>query len=187
MAETQNKILGSRLVPDLKIEKRKVVAERYWFGLMPDCPVDPIQMGRLTFAKIMEIVDIGPGGETIRNPMLGCCTLVTRDEVEKVINLLPRMILRFQDRIIGGNDGIAEDTEQPDREVVRVGHLIRIPTDDEIEYHKKNNRYRPYVPVEEDRPVADFCYMVKQDSRGTDYPPPLSESGIELPTAIAKD
>lgn len=174
-------IPGNRLVPDLSIPKRELALTRYWYGLLPDCPVDPIQVGHVTFAKVMEIVTDGPGGETIRNPMIGCCSELQRDHVQQVANTLRRLIIRFQTRIIGGNDGMVEDTEKVEQEVIRVGHLIRIPTDGEIEISKERRTYRPYIPAADDKPAADYLFMVRQEQRGTEYPAPLSETGLEMP------
>lgn len=183
-AKAARRILGSRLIPDLSIPKREIALTRYWFGLLPDCPVDPIHVGYVTFAKIMELVSIGPGGETIRNPMIGCCAALQRAHIEQLVKTLPRLIIRFQDRIIGKmqTDGVTEDMEAPaEPEVMRIGHVIRIPTDDEVEFHKKAGTYQPYIPIEEDKPAADYLFLVKQDMRGGDYPAPLSQTGIELP------
>ena len=181
MAEQgQKRILGSRLVPDLKAEQKKQKGTRYWFGLLPSCPVDPLHIGRATFAKIMEIVQTGPGGETIRNPMIGCCAALTRDEVNTIIETLPRMVIRFRTRRLA-DEQIDEDGNVQAADEIRVGHMIRIPSEDEIEFRKANGSYRPYIPTPDDEPAAAHMFMIKQDVRGTEYPAPLSETGLELP------
>lgn len=174
------KVTPEALAPDMAVADGMTKRTKYWYGAMPDSPIDPIHVAGITFAKVMEVLSIGPGNETLRSAYLGCCSELTSEQTQAFAKALPRLVMRTVERAIGGMSDGTQDTEVKDPTIIRTGHILRIPSDDEVVAMKERGNYRPYVRQPGDRPVSDFIFFIRQDMRGAEYPAPVSQTGIEI-------
>lgn len=158
----------------------------YWFGLMPDCPVEMIGAAGVTFQKVQEQLIPGSdrnGGRTQRIPIIGGIAQFDIIQMRRLLQALPRIILRMQEveaeheELLDGRStglNVGDANRQP-----RRGRLITLP----------GGKRPPRVPyVQHQNDVAATGYMFVQlcadqrnGSRGTVYPDPLSETGLEWP------
>ena len=179
-----SKIPGATLTPDLKKHAASIGKRyAYWIGALPTVPNDVVYLGGIGFPKMTERVT-GSGQETKRFPMIGSVVHMDDDQVRRIQDQIPRVVVRFNGPDTGEMEGLMPDRPK------RKGHLVTIPTDAEIEAARRNNRSRrAYVNEEFDEPVARHIFMAlcpdqKRPSTGSTYPEPLSETGIEWPDSL---
>ena len=187
---------GSSLVPDLaKAGKQAGVLKqyRYWVGVSPSCPVESVTIAGINFPKMNEriIPDPGRSGGKRRVPVAGALVWLTEDKIKRLKERLPRTVVRFlndkgQREEPGTGENIGDNAVRP-----RRGHLITIPTDEEIAQRmKKGKPARAYLPdPTRDVPVARFlfaqlCPDQVNSERGSNYPDALERTGLDWPEKI---
>lgn len=174
------------IAPDQLAPKPQTFVEAqrfwYWFGIMPDCPVEGIGAAGMTFQKVQEEVIPGNsrnGGRTQRVPIIGGIARLNRDTMLRLLNVLPRIVIRMQEE--------AGEVEEP-RTGVNVGDAFKQPKRGRlITIPKDPSKARvPYIPSPKDVPASGFMFLQlcadqRNGSRGTTYPDPLSQTGLEWP------
>jgi hypothetical protein len=163
-----------RLTPDLDAGGFALEKPEYWWvGVLPDCPLQGVDLGGINFNRLTELVGEF-GGETTRSARAGAIVKVTPRKRAAILASLQRTVIRFHPM----------PSEADEKTWVPRGHLISIPTREENELRAKNGRAsRPtYVPRPTDRPVAQFIFAVRCDQEnpqpGTNYPPCVLETGL---------
>lgn len=182
--------LGSSLVPDLGNAGHGSVKQfAYWVGVTPSCPVEHIDLAAINFPKINELILPDPmrTNQKRRVPVIGSIVWLTRDRLELMEERLRRTVIRFyedggQKEEPGTGQNVGDNHVRP-----RRGHLITIPSDEQIEQAKKAGRsVRRYVPQANDVPAARFmfaqlCSDQEKGNRGDVYPEPLEVTGLDWP------
>lgn len=171
---------------------------RYWFGFRPvgrrqedpsdiespfvDAPeLSPYPpffnrtVGGQTFLQYQErVVRKDPEtNEAVKERRMGVLKDLTTEEVEELKDGLRRMWVRWHDR-----DGKR-----------RHAQPVVIPKDKYVEEAKayaaarKRPEFEMNVPYIEngDKSIMDYVYVVKADARGAQIPPPVRQTGIEMP------
>lgn len=168
----------------------------FWMGLTADCPINQIDVGGLHFPKMEEEIVINNAGKQVRVPVVGALNYhVTRENFDALIEVLPRIVIRFtepeieEDENAMGPDG--QNTGQPRR--VRRGYLVKIPTKEQIEANEKDirdnggrgRRLRRYVRQPSDRPASEFMFFqhVADKRRGHNYQT-IAEEGLNWPEVL---
>jgi hypothetical protein len=180
------KFEGRDLVPDISAGSVDVIAERfYWVGVLPDCPTEGIVLAGISFPKVNEDVKSGPDGRTVRVPRIGAITILTASKVALMREKLRQTVVRFTNEPEQKDEpGTGVNIGHPHRRA-RRGHIITIPTASEIKASiDQGHAVNSYVPAKYDKPAADYMFCVRcenQDNpqQGFEYPPPLSQSGLE--------
>lgn len=188
------KIAPAALAPEIKVPKQQ---QLYWFwvGALPSAPRASIDVGGVSFPKILESVHRSTTlGKTKRTQHAGCLVKLSRAKLELIAARLRSKVFRFE----GARQ--VDDIEHPgmlnlDGRYPRNNALeLCIPTEEEIEAAKKRGRHlRPYIASDRDRPVSEFIYLQyvgekkpKQRAIDADLPKPLSKTGIVFPPKDAK-
>jgi len=175
---------GSALVTNLGKHSAGVSKQyAYWIGTLPGAPTEGINCAGIDFPKMTEQV-IGKGRDTRRIPRIGSIRHLAEDQIDMLRDRLPANVVRFHGPELDHDmRGTLEDLEKPRRK----GHLIRIPTEEQLAAAKTRGRtLRRYVAGSHDEPAAKFmfallCENQKNPSPGSVYPEPLSETGLEWP------
>lgn len=165
----------------------------YWVGALPGCPVESVTLGGLCFPKMEELVSRGVNGETVRNAVLGSIVRMTEDNLRRIVERLPRTVIRFRPSSDGPKDAVGHHGAGLGIESVsgdqrrRKGQLITIPTDAETKARRDAGRNTNlYRPGPSDEPAARYLFAVlcdqKQPGRGDHYPEPLEVTGLDWPS-----
>lgn len=183
------RIDGADLLPDLGNHTVSVVEEyRYWVGVLPGCPREHIDLAGINFPKINEnLVDQRGSNKKQRVPVIGAIVTLTADKIRRMRERLPRTVIRFYDdqgekEEPGTGLNVGDNYRQP-----RRGQVITIPTAENVETARRNNRpARQYSPHPNDRPAAEFMFCVlcknqERGERGDVYPDTLDKTGLEWP------
>ena len=183
-------VSGASLVPDLGTAGSGSVQQfAYWVGVTPSCPVEHIDLAGINFPKVNELILPDPmrTNQKRRVPVIGSIVWLSRDRLELMEARLRRTVIRFYD------DGGQKDEPGTGQNVgdnhvrPRRGHLITIPSEEQIEQAKKAGRsIRRYVPQANDVPAARFmfaqlCSDQDKGNRGDVYPEPLEVTGLDWP------
>lgn len=196
--ETKTHIGGGALVPDLGAARERagtLVQYRYWVGVLPDCPVESIDLCGINFPKVNEnlIDDPMRTGIMKRVPVIGSIVWLTADKIRKMRDRLPRTVIRFLDEPeVVDEPGTGKNVGDVHRRA-RRGHLITIPTAAEVAERKKHGRStRQYVPGPHDAPAANYMFAVlcadqRNGSRDETYPDVLADTGLSWPAELELD
>lgn len=173
----QQLIKPEALTPNLVTE---ALAEqfKYWIGIHPDCPVEGIGAGGLTFSKVNELLIPDHENKIQRVPVIGGIANIDREMMTRLARVLPRIVIRFEQATDpyadeGGRAGlnVGDAYKKGQR-----GRLITIP---------RNNKdsKRRYIASKNDRPAINWMFMqlcADQDSgsRGTTYPESIAKTGL---------
>lgn len=188
-------VKGSDLVPDFDSEGMAGVRTeyRYWVGVTPSCPVGSIDLAGINFPKINEkiIPSLHRDGTKSRVPVIGALVFLTEAKFRLMKDRLPRTVIRFtgKDEGVKEEPGTGQNLGDAHRQP-RKGHLITIPTAEDVASAKKRGRpTREYIPHKDDVPAARFmfaqiCADQEKGSRGDVYPDPLEVTGLEWPDEI---
>ncbi|MCA8970806.1 MAG: hypothetical protein KDC95_13510 [Planctomycetes bacterium] len=165
----------------------------YWIGAFDYCPFESVHVAGLAFQKYTELLRrTNSMGRTERIRMAGQVLKLSRSKLRLLAEKLQRRILRCDTRFDVPPDETHGGVDFGDRRRGLPAAILTIPTKEEEEAMRQNphRSYRPFVPQRGDRPVSQFIYCVLLDEAqpahrifGTDLPPPLSETGIMLPTS----
>ena len=192
----KTKVGGASLVPDLSRQAANsgVSKEyRYWVGVTPDCPRESIDLAGINFPKVNARLTPDPMRTNVKQrvPVIGAIVFLTEDKIRKMLDVLPRTVIRFTDdagqneepgtgKNIGDNHGRR-----------RKGHVITIATEEDTQLRRKTGKSaRTYTPdPKRDVPAARFmfaqiCTDQVNGSRGEVYPDTLENSGLEWPDEI---
>lgn len=160
----------------------------FWVGLFPECPESAIHLAGITFQKVTERL-YSVDGHTMkkRQPQVGGIAKITREQMERLAERVPRTVIRFFDTPPQLRDSEEEIVEVlTNRGPVR-GHCLTVPTDEERALARSQKRpTRAYRAAENDRNVAHYIYCVPCENQksprvGSDYPAPVSETGLDWP------
>jgi hypothetical protein len=175
---------GSALAAPLPAAS-EVVLRTYWIGALPGLPVEHADIGGIHFPKIQEHVIVTANGETRRIPKIGALVRLSREDIEFLIQRLPRTIVRFAAGEHGddatqrrGIDAVVGEQRR------RRGLLITIPTPEEIEKRRQLGMpTHAYYREPGDEPVANYLFAAlasdqQNPERGSYYPDPLSKTGM---------
>lgn len=178
---------GEDLFPDLEDQAVVKKGYFYWVGAIPSCPVERVDLAGIDFPKINELIIDDPTrtGLKKRVPVIGSIVKLDKEKVEQIRERLKRTIIRF----LSGekeNMGGAKDLKDLHK-IPRRGHLITIPTKEEIEARKKAGKpINKYIPREHDEPAAKYLFAVlcgdqEKPERGDYYPDTLDKTGLVWP------
>lgn len=190
---TRYRVGGADLTADVSGSSNSVgVAKRYryWVGVTPDCPTEAIYLAGICFPKLNEIVHVNKRtGRTERAGVAGALVWIDERQMRRMISNLPRTVVRFTgepsfEEFDPKTGQTIQDLERP-----RRGHIITIPSRDEVEEAKKKNRLtREYTPRPgNDHPASKFMFaklLEDGESRGQTYPDTLDITGLEWPHPI---
>jgi len=174
------KISGAALTPDLDSKDGGSLQEYvYWIGVIPSCPVEHIVSGGQNFPKAQELIVNDPSKPSgkARVPVFGGFARFTDQSMRTLLERLPRLVIRFK-------------TEDTGDGAPRKGHLIRIPTDEEVKHNQQAGRgTRHYRRHKFDEPASRYMFAVlcenqDQPERGSSYPDVLEKTGIMWPEEI---
>jgi len=193
--QTKTRIAGTDLVPNLDATRELKGVNRsykYWVGVTPSCPVEHIDICGINFPKVNELIVDDPMRTSVKKrvPVIGSVVELTAQKIQMMRDRLPRTVIRFLDdqgvtNEPGTGQNIGDNHVRPKR-----GHLITIPTDQEIEDRRKKNKgLRTYSPNKNDVPAARFMFAVlcedqERGSRGDFYPDVLETTGLEWPDEL---
>jgi hypothetical protein len=195
--KSKTRVGGAALVPDLdsKASSAGVSTQyRYWVGVTPDCPRESIDLAGINFPKVNARLTPDPMRTNVKQrvPVIGAIVYLTEDKIRKMLDVLPRTVIRFtddngQNEEPGTGKNIGDNHARP-----RKGHIITIPTDEDIKQRRAAGKSaRSYVPdPKRDVPAARFmfaqlCADQANGSRGEVYPDTLENTGLEWPDEIA--
>lgn len=197
MSTAKTNIAGSELTADIharSLQQGRVVQYRYWVGITPSAPVETIHCAGIAFPKVTEqlIADQMRTGQKKRAPRIGALVWLTEQKIRLLRERLPRTVIRFLEtrgeaEEPGTGVNIGDVAVRP-----RRGHLITIPTPEEIaDRQKRGKPVRAYQPdPERDVPAARFmfaqmCANQKHPVRGEYYPECLEQTGLQWPEELA--
>lgn len=185
------RIEGSKLMPDPMLGTAGGSTKRFkfWIGVIPECPREHIDICGVHFPKITAKVKpsaLTPG-LTDRVPQIGAIVELTEDKFSAIMERIPRTVIRFLD----GNAEVNQERGELGEDIQRrKGHIITIPTEEELEQRRKAGRSaREYIKRPGDVGAAAFIFMhlcKDQDrgERGSSYPYTLDTSGAHWPDQI---
>lgn len=191
-------IPASELVPDLgsaRLRSGTLNQYRYWIGALPDCPVESVDLCGLNFPKVNEnlIDDPMRTGIKKRVPVIGAIVFITAEKIRALRERLPRTVIRFLDEPEQRDEPGTGQNVGDVHKRARRGHLITIPTPEEVEARKKAGRStRQYVPGPNDVPAANYlfaqlCADQQNGSREETYPETLADTGLVWPDELVLD
>ncbi len=165
---------------------------RYWVGLVPDCPLDVIDVAGISFPKRNEKLYPDPmqTGEMKRAPVIGGLAMLTEEHLLKLRSRVARMVIRHlsdggQKDEPGTGQNVGDFARRP-----RRAEKIVVPTEDQIAEARRQGRpitlYQP--DHQRDVPAAKymFCVRMDEDARSADKCPPVLETtGLTWPTDLA--
>lgn len=164
----------------------------FWVGTFPTICNAEVTIGCTTFPRTHESVKPREGSSpSIRTPHIGQPMHLSEAKVNAIKEQLRHSVYRFFEPprpILTMGEGIEALEQKP-----RKGLPIRIRTDEEIAARIKNELpTTPYAPDQWDEPLACHLFAVlcvNQDRprSGVEYPPPLSETGLEWPVELAAE
>lgn len=189
-------VAGKDLMPDLSASSSVAVREVwFWVGVFPDCPTEGIDLAGINFPKQNEklVADPMRPGKKKRIPVVGALVPIRRDKIDLMQKKLSRTVVRFTDKL--GTAITAGD--HPDLSAIsttrRKGHIVTIPSREEIEQRRKIGRpTHEYVAREDDAPAAMFMFALPCDDqgspqRGDHYPDSLAKTGLLWPKRNDED
>lgn len=180
---------GSALTPGNLATNRDAMRDTrwYWVGTLPGSPVDFVSVAGQTFPKLEERISWKKDGTQINVPVIGALLQLTKADIERMREALPRTIMRFTD---GRGEpksvdeiGVGEPVENA-QDNYRKGFLITIAKKAEIEEAAKAQRaVRHYTQREGDEPAARYlfaqlCEDQQKPRRGESYPEPLEQTDL---------
>ena len=164
---------GSALVPDL--EKNRAVIRHtqwYWIGALPGSPVEAVAIAGQCFPKIEEhIIKAKAAAEQVRYPVIGALVPLTKLDIDRMREALPRTIMRFtsKESAASGTGNTVEHAIGQNRK----GFLVTIPKEsDAKEMLKQGRAPRTYEQRDGDEP-PDAC---SRSSAPTSRTPPEDRS-----------
>lgn len=179
---------GSALVPDL--EKNRAVMRHtmwYWIGALPGSPVEAVVIGGQCFPKIEErIIKASSAADQVRYPVIGSLTPLTKADIERMREALPRTIMRFTGTEQPGHSGVGNTVEGAIGKN-RRGFLITIPRESDVKEMVRQGRApHTYEQRDGDEPAARYlfaqlCPDQQNPSRGEVYPEPLEQTDLVWP------
>jgi len=192
---------GADLVPDLSKHKAGLIQKHfYWIGALPSSPSEALYVAGVDFPKMTEKVT-GFGKDTQRIPGIGHVRELTADQVARIRERLPRVVIRFDGAPPEGIGGPGsqlqsimphERTDAEGRTVLvppprRRGHPITIKTDAEMKKARAaGTPARGYSQMPYDEPAANHIFAVlcadqNQPQANAFYPESLAVTGLDWP------
>lgn len=183
---------GSALAPSNLAGNREAMRDTrwYWVGTLPGSPVDFVSVAGQTFPKLEEKISWKKDGTQLNVPVIGALLALTKADIERMREALPRTIMRFTD---GRGEpksvdeiGVGEPVESA-QDNYRKGFLITIAKKTEIEEAAKANRaVRQYSQRDGDEPAARYlfaqvCEDQEKPRRCDSYPEPLEQTDLVWP------
>ena len=196
---------GASLVPSFQSTPGVATRQWFWCGSFPTSPRGSLTIAGCSFPQVTYKVKKRVGtAPSVWVPRIGCLLELTPEQVAAIITQLPYLVIRFtepspqvrkdfEEQEVGSvGEGIdAMDSviewHQDGKQLRRKGHPIRIPTADELKERKKNELpANAYVKGQWDEPMASYIFAVRCDNQkspkhGTEYPEPLSTTGLIWP------
>lgn len=182
-----SRIPGSALLPADHVgtpdgEVRRV---KYWIGVVPECPLESVDIRGVHFPKVTAQVKPSSRapGMTDRIPQIGVITELTEEKFLALRERIPRTVIRF----IDGPPPTVGTRDLGDEAPRRRGHIITIPTPEELEERRRQGRSaREYRRQSGDVGVAKFLFMQlckdqERGERGGTYPYTLDHSDMVWP------
>jgi hypothetical protein len=178
---------GSALVPDL--EKNRAVIRHtqwYWIGALPGSPVEAVAIAGQCFPKIEEhIIKAKAAAEQVRYPVIGALVPLTKLDIDRMREALPRTIMRFtsKESAPSGSGSTVEHAIGQNRK----GFLVTIPKEsDAKEMLKQGRAPRTYEQRDGDEPAARYlfaqlCADQQNPARGQVYPDCLEQTDLVWP------
>lgn len=157
---------GSSLAPDFaKFGRQTGVVRRYkyWVGVMPEAPINSIDLAGVRFPKMVEPQTEIPGQPDKYRPVPkpGALAWFTEDAIRTLQHQLQHRVIRFhalkpQVQEPGTGENIGDPHLRGDR-----AHIIRVPTDEQVTMGRKSGRpVRAYEHREGDEPAAKYVYAI---------------------------
>ncbi len=196
---TTGKPKGSALVPDLDANRAVMrYTKWYWIGALPGSPVEAVTVAGQCFPKIEErIIKASAAADQVRYPVIGAIVPLTKTDIDRMREALPRTIMRFtssgrqtSDQFGAGMPAIDAGTGNTVEQAIgrnRKGFLVTIPKAKDVEEMLKQGRAaRTYEQREGDEPAARYlfaqlCPDQQNPSRGEVYPEPLELTDLDWP------
>lgn len=185
------RISGDEFTAQLSEGPTVEVTRWYWVGVIAECPTPSLDFAGVNFPKMNELIMQDSQGIQTRIPVIGSLVKLYRSQVELLRDKIKHAVIRFKepfdpqkwDRSIRRD--IANCGEPP-----RKGEKVTIPTDAELKEREKNGFVMVHYEREPfDEPAAKFvfaqlCDDQQRGNRGSNYPKPLSETGLVWPETV---
>ena len=132
-------VSGSDLMPGPQ-QTATVSRYRYWVGVTPDCPVENLTIGGISWPKLNErlISDPRRTGEKRRVPVIGALVWIDPMCMQIIKRDLPLTVMRLMvphERSSRHMETIGDNVERPPH-----GHVITIPSAEEIQEARQAGR-----------------------------------------------
>ena len=184
------KLAGSDFLPTPQ-QTATVSRYRYWVGVTPDCPVENLTIGGISWPKINErlIADPRRTGEKRRLPVIGAIVWIDKQRMQVIKRDTPLTVMRLMLPSQSASrhmETISDNVERPPS-----GHVITIPSPQDIEdAHREGRAINHYHhDAEKDVPAARYmfaqlCEDQENPQRGEYYPDTLEKTGFEWPEEL---